>query len=324
MESGILMIVIVVIGVFYPVYTAWISLVAAPVYLKIGFLFAMAGALLVMRILRKEKQIKWIVLIGILGAYAWSLYSWYDEECHYQYARSVHGDSGNALMLFVGTFTCLIPLFLLDAELTFWMESRKKKKEESPESEKETEKKENRLAAGMKNWFGKHRQTLCTLLICAMGCGLLVVLLYPYKCWEEGCYNLAFDGIYCEQHRAEKIEESKREEEERKKRERAELIELQKKKEEDESRSHEEYLKRIEEDPLWELKQRSRKNTPAQRGIPPVQKNLQNPYAAYDAGYDDVMEGDDYDWDRYRRDSEYADGVDDALDEREEYGRDDW
>ena len=117
MESGILMIVIVVIGVFYPVYTAWISLVAAPVYLKIGFLFAMAGALLVMRILRKEKQIKWIVLIGILGAYAWSLYSWYDEECHYQYARSVHGDSGNALMLFVGTFTCLIPLFLLDAEL---------------------------------------------------------------------------------------------------------------------------------------------------------------------------------------------------------------
>ena len=105
MESGILMIVIVVIGVFYPVYTAWISLVAAPVYLKIGFLFAMAGALLVMRILRKEKQIKWIVLIGILGAYAWSLYSWYDEECHYQYARNVHGDSGNALMLFVGTFT---------------------------------------------------------------------------------------------------------------------------------------------------------------------------------------------------------------------------
>ena len=44
--------------------------------------------------------------------------------------------------------------------------------------------------------------------------------------------------------------------------------ELQKKKEEEESRSHEEYLKRIEEDPLWELKQRSRKNTPAQRGIP--------------------------------------------------------
>ena len=63
-------------------------------------------------------------------------------------------------------------------------------------------------------------------------------------------------------------------------------IRPQKKKEEEESRSHEEYLKRIEEDPLWELKQRSRKNTPVQREIPSVRKKLQNPYAAYDAGYD--------------------------------------
>ena len=317
MESGILMIVVVVIGIFYPAYTTWISLVEAPVYLKIGFLFAMAGALLVMRILRKEKQIKWMVLLGILGIYAWSLYSWYEEVSHYKYARSVHGGSGNALMLFVGTFTCLIPLLLLDAELSMWMESRKKKKEESSKSENRAGKKENRLAAGMRKWFGKHRQTFCTLLICVIGCGLLMVRLYPYKCREEGCYNLSFDSLYCEQHWAEKIEESKREEEERKKRERAELIELQKKKEEEESRSHEEYLKRIEEDPLWELKQRSRKNTPVQRERPSVQKKLQNPYAAYDAGYDDVMEGDDYDWDRYQRDSEYADGVDDALDELE-------
>ena len=57
----------------------------------------------------------------------------------------------------------------------------------------------------MKNWFGKHRQTLCTLLICAMGCGLLMILLYPYKCREEGCYNLAFDDLYCEQHWAETV-----------------------------------------------------------------------------------------------------------------------
>ena len=55
MESGILMIVIVVMGIFYPAYTAWISLVEAPVYLKIGFLFTMSGALLVMRILRKSR-----------------------------------------------------------------------------------------------------------------------------------------------------------------------------------------------------------------------------------------------------------------------------
>lgn len=106
MESGILMIVIVVIGVFYPVYTAWISLVAAPVYLKIGFLFAMAGALLVMRILRKEKQIKWIVLIGILGAYAWSLYSWYEEvshcyvceKCSWRLGQCINAVCGNIYM----------------------------------------------------------------------------------------------------------------------------------------------------------------------------------------------------------------------------------
>ena len=38
-------------------------------------------------------------------------------------------------------------------------------------------------------------------------------------------------------------------------------------------------------------------------------------YDSYDDGYDDVyMEG-DYDYDRYDRDSDYADGVDDAMDE---------
>ncbi len=69
---------------------------------------------------------------------------------------------------------------------------------------------------------------------------------------------------------------------------------------------------------MWELKQRSRKkHTCAEGNTTGAKKKLQNPYAAYDAGYDDVMEGDDYDWDRYHRDSEYADGVDDALDERE-------
>ena len=38
-------------------------------------------------------------------------------------------------------------------------------------------------------------------------------------------------------------------------------------------------------------------------------------YDSYDDGYDDIyMEG-DYDYDRYDRDSDYADGVDDAMDE---------
>ncbi len=40
-----------------------------------------------------------------------------------------------------------------------------------------------------------------------------------------------------------------------------------------------------------------------------------DPYESYDEGYDDVYMDDDYDWDRYWSDSDYADGVDDAMDE---------
>ena len=38
-------------------------------------------------------------------------------------------------------------------------------------------------------------------------------------------------------------------------------------------------------------------------------------WKSYDEGYDAVYEDDDYDWDRYWSDSDYADGVDDAMDE---------
>lgn len=40
-----------------------------------------------------------------------------------------------------------------------------------------------------------------------------------------------------------------------------------------------------------------------------------NPYSSYDDGYEDVYEDDDYDWDRYYSDDDYADGVDAAMDE---------
>ena len=40
----------------------------------------------------------------------------------------------------------------------------------------------------------------------------------------------------------------------------------------------------------------------------------------YDKGYEDVYEDDDYDLDRYNSDSDYANGVDDALDDLEEEG----
>lgn len=43
-----------------------------------------------------------------------------------------------------------------------------------------------------------------------------------------------------------------------------------------------------------------------------------SPYAAYDAGYEDVYDNDDYDLDRYNSDRDYADGVDDAMDDMED------
>lgn len=40
-----------------------------------------------------------------------------------------------------------------------------------------------------------------------------------------------------------------------------------------------------------------------------------NPYASYDDGYDDIYMDGDYDDERYNSDKDYADGVDDAIDE---------
>lgn len=38
-------------------------------------------------------------------------------------------------------------------------------------------------------------------------------------------------------------------------------------------------------------------------------------YDSYDTGYEDIYFDDDYDWDRYNSDPDYANGVDDAMDE---------
>lgn len=53
-------------------------------------------------------------------------------------------------------------------------------------------------------------------------------------------------------------------------------------------------------------------------GFVQEQKSYSNPYESYDKGYEDVYEDGDYDDDRYNSDSDYADGVDDAIDEDEE------
>lgn len=45
-----------------------------------------------------------------------------------------------------------------------------------------------------------------------------------------------------------------------------------------------------------------------------------NNHDSYDDGYDDVYMDDDYDWDRYYKDDDYARGVDDAIEDMEEDG----
>lgn len=42
-----------------------------------------------------------------------------------------------------------------------------------------------------------------------------------------------------------------------------------------------------------------------------------DPYDSYDDGYDDVIDEGDYDDERYDRDSDYADGVDEAMEEED-------
>lgn len=51
-------------------------------------------------------------------------------------------------------------------------------------------------------------------------------------------------------------------------------------------------------------------------GTSSTKKN--NPYNSYDDGYDDIYMDGDYDYDRYYKDSDYADGVDDAMDDLDE------
>lgn len=55
----------------------------------------------------------------------------------------------------------------------------------------------------------------------------------------------------------------------------------------------------------------------------PSTGNANHSYKSYDEGYDAIYDDDDYDWNRYQTDRDYANGVDDAMDDWEdEYGED--
>ena len=79
--------------------------------------------------------------------------------------------------------------------------------------------------------------------------------------------------------------------------------------------AHERYKKEQESKAAEEKKREEEKREEIRRKeYRASQRGSYNSYASYDSGYDDVYDG-DYDDYRYSRDSGYASGVDDALDE---------
>jgi len=58
----------------------------------------------------------------------------------------------------------------------------------------------------------------------------------------------------------------------------------------------------------------SKKNPTSKSSTSSASKKYSS-YNAYDEGYEDVYDNEDYDWDRYWSDSDYADGVDDAMED---------
>lgn len=54
-------------------------------------------------------------------------------------------------------------------------------------------------------------------------------------------------------------------------------------------------------------------STSTNRGT--TSKKTYSSYDSYDEGYEDIYDNEDYDMDRYNNDSEYASGVDDAMDD---------
>ena len=69
----------------------------------------------------------------------------------------------------------------------------------------------------------------------------------------------------------------------------------------------------------YNSKSNSTNNSSYSSGTKKSTTTKKSTYDFYDDGYDDIYMDGDYDYDRYDRDSDYADGVDDAMDE---YGED--
>lgn len=129
------------------------------------------------------------------------------------------------------------------------------------------------------------------------------------------CIGLAVFNTHQEKIRIEQQELLKQQEEERQKEE--------ERKKEEESKKEKEYVETYRKNGNSSSNSQnsnfgskpSGKNKTTNAYQPKTNTGRKNSYKSYDDGYDAVYDDDDYDYDRYNRDPDYADGVDDALDE---------
>lgn len=143
-------------------------------------------------------------------------------------------------------------------------------------------------------------QKVCVLLIVFLIMWILGAGYYVLKmqeCSVDGCNQRALDDSdLCSEHAKELREEQRKEAEENE----FELEqELEKYREQSENNST---------------------NTYSSPSIPNRGIYKRPSMDSYDEGYEDVYLNDDYDWDRYQENDDYAMGVDDALDDE----GDDW
>lgn len=125
------------------------------------------------------------------------------------------------------------------------------------------------------------------------------------ECWEPGCHEKALNiSAYCQKHRELHMQEKEREQ--------ATNASGSYSASESTKKPYSSYSSSSSSKSYSSYSS----NSSSKSGK--TSKSSSNPYESYDKGYEDVYEDGDYDDDRYNSDSDYADGVDDAIDEDEE------
>ncbi len=169
--------------------------------------------------------------------------------------------------------------------------------------------KKSDLIKRLKEFYRENKKIIKGQLCIIIGIGVLIGIAWPsHHCYM--CYRWAQDGIICDKHRQELDEQLAKEEEAKKQ---AKLEKRKKELETQEDKYDWSFLSQGKTKNSASTGKTVTRNTYKYGGT--TRKSSRKSYNSYDSGYDDVYDNDDYDWDRYQSDSDYAAGVDDAMDE---------